>query len=59
MIKRLILNVAECKLRMYKIIAQRTKQPNILLILLDDVSPEVFSCYKLPGSAKTPNVYNV
>lgn len=38
------------------ICAQSVKQPNIILILLDDVSPDIYSCYGLPGSANTPNV---
>jgi len=36
--------------------AQKSKQPNILLIMLDDVSPEQFSCYGVEGWGKTPNV---
>ncbi len=31
-------------------------QPNIVLILADDVSADMFSCYGQPGSAKTPNI---
>jgi len=36
--------------------AQKTKQPNILLIMLDDVSPEMYGCYGLPKAVKTPHV---
>ena len=36
--------------------AQKTKQPNIVLIMLDDVSPELYGCYGLPEAASTPNV---
>lgn len=36
--------------------AKKPKQPNIILILLDDVSPEMFGCYGLPQAAKTPNI---
>jgi len=35
---------------------QKLKQPNILLIMLDDVSPEQFSCYGVDGWGKTPNI---
>jgi arylsulfatase A len=31
-------------------------KPNIVLILADDVSADMFSCYGQKGSAKTPNV---
>ena len=31
-------------------------QPNILLILADDVSPDMFSAFEQPGSAQTPNI---
>ncbi len=31
-------------------------QPNIVLILADDVSADMFSCYGQPGTAKTPNI---
>lgn len=31
-------------------------RPNIVLILADDVSADMFSCYGQPGTAKTPNV---
>jgi hypothetical protein len=30
--------------------------PNIVLILADDVSADMFSCYGQKGSAKTPNI---
>ncbi|HIG28022.1 MAG TPA: hypothetical protein EYQ50_09580 [Verrucomicrobiales bacterium] len=33
-----------------------TTKPNIVLILADDVSADMFSCYRQPGSAKTPNI---
>lgn len=36
--------------------AQNNKKPNILLILLDDVSPDLYGCYGLPNAVKTPNV---
>lgn len=36
--------------------AQKTKQPNIVLIMLDDVSPDLYGCYGLPEAVKTPNV---
>tara|TARA_B100000767_G_C19731489_1_gene521893 strand:+ start:59 stop:1549 length:1491 start_codon:yes stop_codon:yes gene_type:complete len=36
--------------------AQSKKQPNIVLVLLDDVSPEQFSCYGVQGWGKTPNI---
>ncbi|MCP4786813.1 MAG: sulfatase-like hydrolase/transferase [Fuerstiella sp.] len=32
------------------------EKPNIVLILADDVSADMFSCYGQEGSAKTPNV---
>lgn len=35
--------------------AHETK-PNILLILADDVSPDMFSTFDQPGAAKTPNI---
>ena len=35
---------------------QKIKQPNIILIMLDDVSPDVYGCYGEPEAAKTPNV---
>jgi arylsulfatase A-like enzyme len=31
-------------------------KPNIVLILADDVSADMFSCYGQKGSAKTPNI---
>lgn len=31
-------------------------KPNIVMILADDVSSDMFSCYKQPGTAKTPNI---
>lgn len=36
--------------------AQSKKKPNIVLVLLDDVSPEQFSCYGVPGWGNTPNI---
>jgi len=36
--------------------AQKSKQPNILLVMLDDVSPEEFSCYGVEGYGNTPNI---
>ena len=32
------------------------KKPNIVLILADDVSADMFSCYGQPNAAKTPNI---
>ncbi len=34
-------------------------RPNIVLILADDVSADMFSCYGQPGAAKTPNIYSM
>ncbi len=34
----------------------RAARPNIVLILADDVSADMFSCYGQPGAAKTPNI---
>ncbi len=34
----------------------RGDRPNIVLILADDVSADMFSCYGQPGTAKTPNI---
>ncbi len=31
-------------------------KPNIVLILADDVSPDMFSCYGQAGAARTPNI---
>ena len=31
-------------------------KPNIVLILADDVSADMFSCYGQPGAARTPNI---
>ncbi len=31
-------------------------KPNIVLILADDVSADMFSCYGQPGTAQTPNI---
>jgi arylsulfatase A-like enzyme len=31
-------------------------RPNIVLILADDVSADMFSCYGRPGTARTPNI---
>ena len=36
--------------------AAPTKKPNIVLILADDVSADMFSCYGQKGAAKTPNI---
>lgn len=36
------------------IFAQESKKPNIILVMLDDVSPDVYGCYGEPGAAKTP-----
>ena len=35
------------------------KKPNIVLILADDVSADMFSCYGQKGSARTPNIDRV
>lgn len=32
------------------------KRPNIVLVLADDVSADMFSCYGQPGAANTPNI---
>ena len=40
----------------FNLSAQKTNQPNIVLIMLDDVSPEMYGCYGLPEAVKTPNV---
>ena len=32
------------------------RKPNIVLILADDVSADMFSCYGQKGSARTPNI---
>ena len=32
------------------------EKPNIVLILADDVSADMFSCYGQKGSARTPNI---
>ncbi len=34
----------------------QAEKPNIVLILADDVSADMFSCYGQPGTAKTPNI---
>jgi arylsulfatase A-like enzyme len=31
-------------------------KPNVVLILADDVSADMFSCYGQPGAARTPNI---
>ncbi len=36
--------------------ADQPRRPNIVLILADDVSADMFSCYGQPGAAKTPNI---
>ncbi|MGB2129346.1 MAG: sulfatase-like hydrolase/transferase, partial [Flavicella sp.] len=36
--------------------AQIPSKPNIILVLLDDVSPDQFSCYGVDGAANTPNI---
>jgi len=42
---------------MLSISAQATDtRPNIVLILADDVSPDMFSAYGQPGAANTPNI---
>jgi len=33
---------------------QNQQKPNIILIMLDDVSPDVYGCYGEPGAANTP-----
>lgn len=43
-------------LSLFNIHAQKTEQPNILLIMLDDVSPDLYGAYGLPQAVKTPNV---
>lgn len=36
--------------------ADESKRPNIVLILADDVSADMFSCYGQPVAASTPNI---
>ena len=36
--------------------AEPDNKPNIVLILADDVSTDMFSCYGQPGAARTPNI---
>ena len=43
-------------LNIFNIYAQKSDQPNILLIMLDDVSPDLYGAYGLPQAVKTPNV---
>jgi arylsulfatase A len=43
-------------LNILNINAQKKDQPNIVLILLDDVSPEMYGCYGFPEAVNTPNV---
>ena len=43
-------------LSIINIYAQKTEQPNILLIMLDDVSPDLYGAYGLPQAVNTPNV---
>lgn len=38
------------------LVAQKKQQPNIVLIMLDDVSPEEFGCYQQPDANATPNI---
>lgn len=37
-------------------VLQAADKPNIVLILADDVSADMFSCYGQPGAAHTPNI---
>ena len=37
-------------------ISSAAEKPNIVLILADDVSADMFSCYDQPGTAKTPHI---
>jgi len=37
-------------------LAAAAEKPNVVLILADDVSTDMFSCYGRPGTAKTPNI---
>ena len=43
-------------LNIFNVYAQKSEQPNILLIVLDDVSPDLYGAYGLPQAVKTPNV---
>ena len=53
---KLMLFVCTFLIFVYCTYGQKLKQPNILLIMLDDVSPEQFSCYGVDGWGYTPNV---
>ncbi len=37
-------------------LGEAAEKPNIVLILADDVSANMFSCYGRPGTARTPNI---
>ena len=54
--RKIIILTVIFSLSFLNITAQKTKQPNILLIMLDDVSPEMYGCYGLPQAGETPNV---
>jgi len=54
--KNIIIIIVLFSLSILNSTAQKTKQPNIVLIMLDDVSPEMYACYGLPKAATTPNV---
>ena len=54
--KKLIVIVFVCFLSILNSHAQKNTQSNIVLIMLDDVSPEMYGCYGLPEAVNTPNV---
>ena len=54
--KNIIILVLLFASSIFNIYAQKTEQPNILLIMLDDVSPDLYGAYGLPQAVNTPNV---
>lgn len=56
MMRRFIIIMLLFALSILNVNAQKKEQPNIVLILLDDVSPEMYGCYGLPEGVNTPNV---
>ena len=54
--RKIIIFIQIFGLSIFNICAQRTEQPNILLIMLDDVSPDLYGAYGLPQAVNTPNV---
>jgi len=56
-LKRALTNIAALMLGLCAIFAQASdSRPNIVLILADDVSPDMFSAYGQEGAANTPNI---